>query len=253
MKKKILSLILAVLLIVPAMFMLSACAPSVVEVSTYDEIITALQGNSDIIKLKNDISSTSSIYVTRKVTLDLNGKTLIGNGCDGVVCVEVTGDLTIKGDGKVVAVGGYDVDEIFDENSDEATLEEKEFAMAVWAKGGKVVIENGTFLQQKRKADDQYDMIYASSIYDKNTGEVVGEGSVTILGGKFESVTPKWTLNLKDDSQAKMIVKGGEFVDYNPADSKTEPDGVSANFVAEGYESQLIEGTTNYKVVKSAK
>ena len=251
MKKKILSLVLAVLLIVPAMFMLSACDTNVIEVSTYDEIVAALEGDKEVIKLKNDISSVKSIYITKKVTLDLNGKTLTGNGYDGVLYVDVTGELTIKGNGKVVAVGGYDVDKVFDENSDAEALKNDEYTYAVWARGGKVVIENGEFSNTAVKTDDHYDLIYASQVKDKTSGEVVASGEITILGGKYQNVTPKWTLNLQDNTQAKMIVKGGEFVNYNPADSKTEPDGVSASFVAEGYEAQLIEGTTNYKVVKS--
>lgn len=234
MKKKILSLVLAVLLIVPAMFMLTACnqAPSIIEVSTYDEIVAALNQDKQIIKLKNDISSTKSIYITKKVTLDLNGKTLTGNGYDGVLYVDVTGDLTIKGNGKVVALGGYDVDKLYAEDTDKSI---DEYTYAVWARGGKVVIENGEFTNVAIKDDDHYDLIYASQVINKETKEVVASGHITILGGKYKNVTPKWTLNLQDNTQAKIVVKGGRFVNYDPANSLTEPDGVAANFVAEGY------------------
>ncbi len=222
--KKFLCLALVVCLMVPAALILTACNQSVVTVSTFDELTLALSGDKEVIKLSADITSAQSIIVERKVTFDLNGKTLKGSGYDGVFYVKENGDLTIKGNGKVVA------------------QEDRKYAMAIWADGNsKVLIENGSFSQEITGSDTQYDMIYAK-----------GSAEITILGGKFESVTPQWTLNIKDsDNQvAKFIVKGGEFKAYNPEDSKTEPAGVSANFVHEDYKSVYDEATDTYKVVK---
>ena len=39
---------------------------------------------------------------------------------------------------------------------------------------------------------------------------------IEINGGKFKCKTPKWTLNCKDGSNAKIIVKGGRFYNFNP-------------------------------------
>ena len=238
MSKKVVSLLLTLLFIVPLMFLATACGEKdpkgeqVAKVSTYAELVEALGGDKQTIKLEKDIIDfDKSLEINRTVTVDLNGKTLKGNGCDGVFIVSVNGDLTIEGKGNVIAKGG------FDSSGDE-------YAMAIWAKGGKVTINGGKFSQVTVNGDSQYDMIYATDFADKHA-------EITILSGEFESVTPKWTLNIKDRDQSKIIVKGGVFKGYDPAKAMTEPNS-PVNFVAEGYESVLIEGTTDYKVVKKA-
>lgn len=244
LSKRTLSLLLAVLFIVPLMFLATACGENdatVARVSTYDELVEALSGDKEVIRLEKDMNLDKSIYISRKVTFDLNGKTLKGDGYDGVFYISVGGDLTIKGKGNVIAKGGFDAND---------TNHEHEYAMAVWANGGKVTINGGKFSQITVNGDDQYDMIYASNKKDDNNE--IHYGEITILSGEFESVTPQWTLNLKDsdNTTSKMVVKGGTFVKYNPAESQTEPAGTPANFVADGYKAELIEGTNNYKVVK---
>lgn len=223
---KCLCLALLVTVMIPVISVLTACGDvNTIYVSTMEGLKTALESDKQTIKLSQDINTTESIYITRKVTFDLNGKTIEASGNDGVFCVSGEGELTITGKGNIIA------------------KEDNEFAMAIWAKeNAKVVIENGKFSQKVTGTDPQYDMIYAS-----------GAGQITILDGEFESITPQWTLNLKDadNKVAKMIVKGGKFVGYNPANSLTEPVGVSANFVADGYKSELVEGTKDtYRVVE---
>ena len=62
---------------------------------------------------------------------------------------------------------------------------------------------------------------------------------VEIYGGYFEALAgysgKNWILNLVDNTNAKIIVYGGTFVNFDPSDTNTEPAGVSDNFVAEGY------------------
>ncbi len=223
---KCLCLALLVTVMIPVISVLTACGDvNTIYVSTMEGLKTALESDKQTIKLSQDINTTESIYITRKVTFDLNGKTIEASGYDGVFCVSGEGELTITGKGNIIA------------------KEDNDYAMAIWAKeNAKVVIENGKFSQNVTGTDSQYDMIYAS-----------GAAQITILDGEFESVTPQWTLNLKDadNKVAKMIVKGGKFVGYNPANSLTEPVGVSANFVADGYKSELVEGTQDtYRVVE---
>lgn len=234
MSKKVVSLLLALLFIVPLMFLATACGENdskVAKVSTYAELVEALDGDKQTIKLEKDMEFDKSLEICRAVTIDLNGKTLKGNGCDGVFHVFIHGNLTIEGKGNVIAKGGLD-----------ATGDE--YAMAIYVEGGKVTINGGKFSQVTVKGDSQYDMIYATDI-----GTTHAE--ITILSGEFESVTPKWTLNIKDGDESKFIVKGGIFKGYNPAEAMTEPNS-PVNFVAEGYQSVLIEGTKDYKVVKKA-
>ena len=82
------------------------------------------------------------------------------------------------------------------------------------------------------------DLIYAS-----------GNSLIEINGGVFEAATPQWTLNVKDvdykAGKANIIVKGGSFKNFDPANNNAE--GANTNFVALGYQS-VKEG--DYYVVK---
>ena len=100
--------------------------------------------------------------------------------------------------------------------------------MAVWAtENGKVVINDGHFTNIGASSDfdsEHFDLIYAS-----------GNGQIEINGGEFECETPAWILNIKDKDRetASIVVKGGKFHGFNPADCASE--GEHTNFVAEGY------------------
>lgn len=67
---------LALFILTPVSILFAACGETISKVSTFDELVQALVGTSDIVQLTNDIDVTSEIFVNRKVTLDLNGKTL---------------------------------------------------------------------------------------------------------------------------------------------------------------------------------
>ncbi len=119
---------------------------------------------------------------------------LKANGSNGVLQA-TTGTLTIEGNGIVNAEMGED-----------------EYAMAVWANGGNVVINGGTFIQSGTGNDVMYDLIYASK-----------GGNITINGGIFKSVTPQWTLNVSDASRdtSHITVKGGRFYKFDPSNAQT--------------------------------
>ena len=95
-------------------------------------------------------------------------------------------------------------------------------AVAVWASsGGTVIINKGTFTQEKPGNDDHYDFIYAS-----------GGGKIVINGGTFKAVTPKWTLNCKDNSGSTITVKGGTFYQFDPSNAEV---GTGEIIVPTGY------------------
>ena len=128
--------------------------------------------------------------------------------------------LTINGDGKLVAVGG-----IYAGNGGE-------YSTAVWAdKGAKVIINGGTYVNTAKNGDDHYDLIYA----DRNS-------TIEIYGGTFINVTPKWTLNCKDYTNSKIYVMGGRYFRFDPSDVKTTPkakegfEDPTEVIVPEGYE-----------------
>lgn len=94
---------------------------------------------------------------------------------------------------------------------------------AVYAKdGAKVVINGGTF-----KAGEGCAVIYAKyySLVEINGGFFEADGA---YNGTY------FVLNISDNTNAEIIVKGGTFVNFNPADNASENPAV--NFVAEGYE-----------------
>lgn len=204
--------------------------PKVVEVSTYSELLTAIEGDADEIKLTSDIISDDTLVITRKVTLNLNGKT-ISNTEDiwvdtetedkwSLISVGTNGNLTITGNGKLKAKENdcYAVDVV---------------------DGGKLTIENGEFIGN------------ISAVY-------VFEGEAEIKGGKYSiqqlssNGDERFTLNLYDANRinetAKIKVSGGEFNKFNPANNLAE--GENTNFVVEGYTSELIPDTTIYQVLK---
>lgn len=166
-----------------------------------------------------DLGETVSVAAGKEVTLDLNGKT-ISNTTDiwntaandwSLLSVR-GGSLTIKGTG---------------------TLQAKEndcFAVDVMD-GGKVVIEDGTYVGN----------VHAVYVF---------EGSVEIKGGKYSIQQPSelpspygYVLNCYDANRkngtAKIMVSGGEFEKFNPADCAAE--GAHTNFLADGYMSVEAE------------
>lgn len=180
----------------------------------YSDIAEALEAANagDTVTLLADINTPEKTYeITKNLTIDLNGKTVIGSGYDGVF--EVTGKnikvvLNATNGGKVIAV----------ENSGS----DGKYAMAVWmcGAGSTLTINGGEFIQNITSTDDkQMDMIYASA------------GTIIINSGSFTSGTPKWTLNINDSAYkagtANIIVNGGTFTDYDPRNAENEGKGTS--------------------------
>lgn len=235
-KKKSISTVLAILviaLVAPFVFMLSACGSKLnaKEVSTQEELKLAIADEKvEEIKLASDIVVDDTIVITRKVILNLNGKT-ISNTKDiwvdtetedkwSLISVGANGNLTITGNGKLKA------------------KENDCYALDV-VDGGKLTIESGEFIGN------------ISAVY-------IFEGEAEIKGGKYSiqqlssQSDERFTLNLYDANRtngtAKIKVTGGEFNKFNPANNLAE--GKNTNFVAEGYKAILAEGsTTDYKVV----
>lgn len=192
-------------------------------ITTAADLRTAL-ANGHSAKLAADITidKTISVPAGKDVILDLNGHE-INNTED--LWNETTGDwslvsvrggsLTIKGDGILKA------------------KENDCFAVDV-QDGGHVIIEDGEYISN------------VHAVY-------VWVGTAEIRGGKY-SVQQKYqdpakadefVLNCYDahhrDGTAKIIVTGGEFVSFNPADCWAE--GAHTNFLAPGYKSVGINGS----------
>jgi len=200
--------------------------------ATLSEAIAAANAG-DTVKLLRDINTPEISYVISKsLTIDLNGMTVTGSGYDAVFQIDNADAKVVIKNGKVVAV----------EQSGSAG----KYTMAIWAsKAGCEVTLEGLDVSQKitHTDDPQMDMIYASG------------GTITINSGNFVSGTPAWTLNCNDTSYkngtAKIIVTGGTFVGFDPANNKAEGEGTS--FVAAGYVSRMDEDGSYTVVPEDAK
>ena len=187
----------------------------------------------DTLKLVADIDLPAQVVVTKKLTLDLNGKKLYNTvdlwdkvpGSWSLVSVQGEGALTITGNG---------------------TLDAKEndcYAIDVRDIGATLVVENGTIVGN----------LHAIYAY---------EGFVTVKGGSFSlkqvssgtgEAPYRYTLNCYDASynadKAGFTVTGGSFYRFNPADNASETGG-HTNYVPEGYESVYDSVNETYSVVK---
>lgn len=233
MKSHRISVFLIVLTLL--MTVLASCDDNTVTpagVSTYDDLVSALSGTDDIVRLDADINVEDTLVVTRAVTLDMNGKTLSNKteiwdeSADkwSIISVRENGNLTITGNGKIDA------------------LENDCYGIDV-TDGGKLVIEDGEITGN------------ISAVY-------VLEGSAEIKGGTYsiKQVDTKkghaFTLNARDENYknktATITVTGGSFVNFDPAANAAESSDNTTDFVAEGYKTTTAkEGDkTIYTVTK---
>ena len=193
----------------------------------YDSVAEAVAaaGYGDVVVLESDVDMSTEVMnhlvvSAENVTLDLGANTLTANGSDGAINV-TGGSVVITGEGTVAGTLGAD-----------------NYSMAIWASSGVVTIENGTYKNVTDGSARGTDLIYAS-----------GNAQIEITGGTFIAAKPEWTLNCKDaDYKAgavNIIVKGGRFYKFDPANNNTE--GPGTNYVADGYKS-VKDG--DYYVVK---
>ena len=186
-----------------------------------------------VVALANDLvlNRTLSVPAGKEVVIDLNGKTISNTADLWDVPNKIANNwslLSVKGGALTIKGAG--------------TLQAKEndcYAVDV-QDGGTVVIEDGTYVGN----------IHA--VY-------VQKGTAEIRGGKYsiQQTYPEaakaygFVLNCYDknrkDGTAKILVSGGEFVKFNPADCVAEGEGT--NFVIAGYKS-VASGTDVWKVVK---
>lgn len=197
---------------------LTEIATEVLSVKSLEELTEAI-ANGGNIAITESIDAPTAFVISTDTTITNNGELTISEDTvgDGVFKV-VEGTLTLDGNG---IING---------------LDKSGWSMAVWATdNGKVVIKNGYFTNvgaHSPEDSDHYDLIYASN-----------NGQVEILGGEFKCETPKWTLNIKNNSRetASIVVKGGKFHGFNPMEAE------EGNFVAPGY--KVIEEDDIFTVV----
>ena len=198
----------------------------------------AMVDDAEVI-LKSDIELTDYLEIRDvNVVINLNSHTIshsVNSTAKYKDVFEVygTAELTIEGEGSVVAEDGY----------------------SVYATGdSKVNLNGGYYFSPVSVVDAR-----KNAIVTINGGEFKVDGTNNSEGDFGQ----KYTLNLRDKTGnyagelAAIIVKGGKFYKYNPAESPSE--NPVANFVAEGYSSvvdgdyyEVKEGIFNETALKAA-
>ena len=182
----------------------NAASIGTTEYATLGEALEAATAGATIKVLNDCTADTAYVIANKTLTIDLNGKTVKANDTaaatdgNGVFWVQAGGVLTLEDSsedktGTVDGNGGND------------------YKMAIWADGGKVVINAGNYVNDNDGTQNQYDLIYV-----KNGGEIV------INGGTFKCDSPRWTLNSHNTKTGTFVVTGGKFYQYNPTDFDTD-------------------------------
>ena len=197
-----------------------------------EKFLADIAAGGDVV-LPMDITVTAPIVIEKDVNLDLNGYTITVEPWDedgeanAYAFWVKAGKLTINGNGTINATDAI-------------------YSMAVWANGGDVEINGGTY----KNGGDSCDLIYASKsgaiVINAGTFIPAGPASGTVPGTK----NPYCALNIKDANRStcSITVCGGKFFKFNPADNVSETE--HTNFVADGHES-VAEG--DWFVVREVK
>lgn len=188
------------------------------------------------IKLDADLTLTDYVEVKGDVTINLNGHSIVHpmdskSKYPDVFEVMTGGKLTINGKGSVIAENGYAV---YAAGDSVVTLNDGYYFSPVSAvdarKDATVTINGGEFkVDGTNNPDGDHGQVYTLNLRDK----VVTSGGKDYTGDK-----------------SQIIVKGGKFYKYNPADVKSEPESTGiTSFVADGYVS-VADG--DWFIVKKA-
>ena len=161
------------------------------------EAALAAAGENGTVKLLVPVTVTAdTTYDLKNVTIESDGDAFVVTG----------GTLTLDGNGVVKAglsgVGSW---------------------CAVWANGGNVVINGGTYSVGGDNTPSTDPNHQNDLIYTKNGG------TVTIYGGTFLNDGTVWTLNKNDKTESSIVVYGGSFQNWDPANNVSE--GAGTNFL----------------------
>lgn len=229
--KKHVYLVLGLLLLLSILAVSCESELQIQNVKDEASLKNAIGKGAKLIALSDDIVITSPIVIDgdKKITLDMNGKT-ISNTEDlwddnvndwSLVSVRDNASLTVRGNG------------VFKAKENDC------YALDVQDEGADLTIENGTFIGNMHA-------VYVES------------GSLSVKGGMYSiqqefpdaSKAYGYVLNCLDQNWtagiARIAVSDGTFIKFNPADCVAE--GAHTNFLASGY--KTVQNGDEYTVVK---
>ena len=195
----------------------------------------AMKKAGSVITVTDEIKPSETLVADKKdITLNMNGKTIV-NDTDlwekgsaynwSLVSAQNGSSLTIEGNGtfKAKVNDCYAVDV---QDGSNVVIKNGTFVgniHAVYVQKGTAIIEGGTYSVQQKYPDAAKADGFVLNCYDAN----------------------------RANGTAKIIVKGGTFINFNPADCWAE--GAHTNFVADGYKvtsETKANGDVYYTVVK---
>ena len=155
-------------------------------VNNVEDLMAALELGGNI-RLEADLELDEAIKVSNSVTIILNGKTIKSSG-DGFEVVK-GGELVISGDGEINAglVPGSNC--------------------AIWANGGYVVVQGGSFSVGTDSKGCTNDCVYAKG------GTIIINGGTFKNSGKYDPNSGGVIINSHNSIEnSKVIVYNGEFI-----------------------------------------
>ena len=189
-------------------------------ITTAEELLSAGL-NGGVVAVNNDIALPETVDVEKDLVVNLIGKLTStindDNKADGIFQVLSGATLTLNGDGIVDGVTNCN------------------YHMAIWANGGDVVINGGTYTNVGADGD-QNDLIY-----------VKNGGTVTINGGSFKCETPAWTLNIHNTQVGSIVITGGSFYKFDPSNL---PECVKNDNITVAYGYEVVQDGDWYIVTK---
>ena len=206
-----------------------------VKADSENAIRDAMKKAGSVITVTDEIKPSETLVADKKdITLNMNGKTIV-NDIDlwekgsaynwSLVSAQKGSSLTIDGNGTFKAKENdcYAVDV---QDGSSVVIKNGTFVgniHAVYVEEGTAIIEGGTYSVQQKYPDANKADEFVLNCYDAN----------------------------REAGTAKIIVKGGTFINFNPADCWAE--GAHTNFLAEGYKvkSEVKGSDTYYTVVKA--
>ena len=191
--------------------------------ASFAQAYETAQAGETIVLLKDVTLDTYLNVAGKDITIDLNGKniTAASNGDATAFGVGADAKLTVVGEGQVKATGR---------------------TMWVYGANAEVVVNGGHFVGSSETSECE--VMYVNGANSK----------LIINGGKFESAHPSVgtadeyaVLNIADNvnKTSAIVVNGGSFHKFNPADNKSE--GAGTNFVAAG---KTVEQQGEWYIVK---
>lgn len=234
MKKKLLALLMSLCLVFGITTFSSCTLTDTLDVMIENE---ELRINNEALKTENDTlkSEIASLRFEVAFPNGLVTESCILNNVNIVRdAVNAEGSVyAVRADGEDVEVtinGGY-----YDAGSGSL------YNITIWAHhNSKIIINDGNFITGNDVNGEANHCIYAA-----------GGSTIEINGGVFMSTGDStWLLNCQDNN-GTIVVKGGTFINFNPAEVYTEPT-QPISYVAEGYQAvpEVVGEDTYYKVIK---